>query len=322
MYRADVICHSISPRRHELLSFVIEFPRKVLAEVVTHRCNYDQWGYEEVSFSERTTTPDISKNSGSSRAIPYIRLLKKIETDPYIPERFSKDGRGMQGHGWLEGEDHTWAVAKWLEARDAAIKYAGHLWAMGVHKQDVNRLLEPWAWVTQVVTATKEGLNNFFALRCHKDADPAFQKIARLMFLAARKSTPTTLDYNEWHLPFIKPEEKDGFKWTPNVYHQELPDLLQFSAARCAWVSYENHNKDGTAEQMKATFQRLVGQIPRHASPLEHQGSPMHASWEAAYRHLCSNLHGWIQARKLLKDEKITEFNPSDEEIASWGLST
>jgi len=95
---------------------------------------------------------------------------------------------------------------------------------IGIHKQHANRLLEPWMWVTQVVTSSR--WDNFFALRCHKAAHPAFQKIARMMFLARRKSTPQVLDYCQWHLPFVPIKEQMAFEWVPQV-GMNVPDLLK-----------------------------------------------------------------------------------------------
>ncbi len=323
-YKAKVVLDSVSYRysKHRLTTFEITFPRIVLAEVVTHRNNSDSWGFE---IAERSTTADISKNSASSRAIPIERMIKAVQDDPYIPERFSKAGKGMQGDGWLEGDDHEMAVEAWLRARDQAIVSAGVLLSIGAHKQEANRLLEPWAWVTQIVTATE--WPNFFALRCHKAAAPAFQKIARLMYLRMRESEPRGLENNQWHLPMVDEKISDNFRFqipaamldAGSFQISDIPEEIQFSAARCAWVSYENHARESTPEAMKATFARLFAEVPVHASPIEHQATPMPGWLPYDYRR--SNLNGWFQARKLVANEKLMEFNPSDEEVASWGLT-
>ena len=75
-YEARILCHTRGPEGQELLTFLARYPRKVLAEVQTHRTAYDELG-EEVLFAARarTTTPDVSKNSASSRAIPVERML-------------------------------------------------------------------------------------------------------------------------------------------------------------------------------------------------------------------------------------------------------
>lgn len=325
-YQCRVERDSISPDGKRLTSFVIRFPRIVLAEAVTHRMVSDAWGDIDLSLCERNTTPDVSKNSASSRAIPLARMIQAVMDDPYIPERFTGAGPGMQGKWHLEGADHATAVTQWLHARDDAVTRAclllsrddrsnlcatltgaaadlvriqvgsRHGPTVSVHKQDVNRLLEPFAWITQIVTATE--WDNYFALRCHHAAHPALRRIARLMFLARRRSTPDKLVYGQWH----------------------LPDPIKFSAARCAWISYENHDKDGSPEQMLRTFDRLLAETPKHASPVEHQATPKKTGQIAAWL-FQSNLQGWIQARKLVPMERVDRYEPTEDEIASWGIS-
>lgn len=350
-YRAKILCHSVGPACPPLMTAEVEYPRIVLAETVTHRTCRDAGGEYELITAERTTTEDMSKNSASSRAIPLWQMIKKVVEDPFIPDRFSKTGPGMQAAGWLEGDDDTAAKARWCESMINAIRGALNLasaaerqkvfenvpWTKtafrdadlypplshGVHKQDVNRLLEPFAWITQVITADDIGWNNFFALRCHAAAHPAFQKIARMLYLLYRKSTPTKLDYGQWHLPFVDTSDAWKFSWQPDptrLYSNDLPDLIKFSAARCGWVSYENHDRDGTPESMRKTFERFVASPPIHASPVEHQATPMHPVWQAAFPRLRSNLNGWVQARKLIGGERTEKYQPTEEEVQSWGL--
>lgn len=319
-YQCRVERDSVSPAGVRLTSFVIQFPRVVLAETVTHRLDSDTWGDCEVSWCERTTTKDISKNSASSRAIPFEKMVERIKAAPYVPQ-WSINQKGMQGNLWSDDVVIADATAFWLEARDHCVEAAESLSRLGIHKQDCNRLLEPWAWITQIVTSSR--WDNFFALRCHHAAHPAFRTIARMMYLARRKSTPTPLAYGQWHLPFVPPEEQAAFRYRPEQKTRDLPDLIKFSAARCAWLSYENHDRDGTPEQMLRTFDRLVAEVPVHASPAEHQATPTGAEvlhGNGRFSWMISNLTGWIQARKLLPHEEAGEYSPAEDEIASWGL--
>ncbi len=322
VYKCRVERDSISPYGVRLTSFVIHYPRAVLAEVVTHRMVSDAWGDSEVSWCERTKTKDVSKNSASSRAIPFAKMVSKVQAEPYMPQ-WTLNQKGMQGGDCSDESTVVIANSVWLQARNEAIFRAEQLSSLGIHKQDCNRLLEPWAWITQIVTATE--WDNFFALRCHKDAHPAFQRIARMMFLELRKSIPDKLAWGQWHLPFVPREQALSLIWKPalesNVPYL-LPDLLKFSMARCGWLSYENHDKDGTPEQMLRTFDRFVSGDLMHGSVAEHQGTPEGPFMKLLTDPYRSNLRGWIQARKLIPREKVTSYNPSDEEIASWGLST
>ncbi len=318
-FACDILADSTGPYSPRLTSFQITFPRVILAEVNTHR--------------------SLSKSSASSRAIPFARLLKNVLDDPYIPERWSKAGPGMSEAGWLGGDDALTANLRWLEARDLAIiKAVGMLcpadraglyekihavagWrdiiaateppTFSVHKQDINRLLEPWCWVTQVITGTEVGWSNFFALRTHKDAHPAFRKLARGMYRLYRDGHPEFLEFGQWHAPFLSPAER-GEQWSPpGTSCSYVPYFLKLSAARCAWVSYSNHNKEATPDAVLGTWERLVGSVPRHASPLEHQGTPF-------FEPPTCNLKNWWQLRKTLADETVTNFYPTPEEMASW----
>ncbi len=322
MFRARTERYSVSPRGDELYTVVAEFPRVVLAEAVTHRAASDTWDGCEVVVTERATTKDMSKNSGSSRAIPFPRMLEKVNRDPYMP-KWTLNQKGMQGADCNDASTIEKGDALWLRLRDAATEAAAGLHELGIHKQDCNRCLEPWAWVTQVITATGKGWNNFFNLRCHKDAHPALQRIARMIYLAKRQSEPDKLGYSQWHLPFVPREEALALRWVPSydslVREEvvELPDLIKFSAARCAWVSYENHDRDGSPVALLGTWGKLLGGSPKHASPVEHQGTPFMSAFP---RRLESNLKGWLQARKLLTQEHMPEYSPPDDEVASWGI--
>ena len=324
-YFVRVERYSISPRGHKLASFVITYPRVCLAEVYTHRLVYDtghapgMWNGEEgVYLTERTAERDQSKNSASSRAISLEKFVSKIQDDPYVPT-WSMQQKGMQGEQLTDEQKISHANQWCLRMRDQMITGARALHELGVHKQDCNRYLEPWQWVTQIVTSSR--WDNYFALRCHHMAFPPFRKIARMMYLALRKETPTQLDYGQWHLPFVPLEEQMTVKYWPGVVQHdpdEFPIEIKRSAARCAWISYENADKIATDEAILSTYKRLFSEIPVHASPVEHQASPMHMTTESVRPELKSNLAGWVQARKLIKHEAVLDCQFTDEEIAKW----
>ena len=324
-YACRIERDSISPLGDRLTTFVVTFPRVALAEVFTHRVVSTSHGYEEVAYCDRTTTPDISKNSASSRAIPFARMVRGVIGDPYMPE-WTENQAGMQGKGMLE-LDSQWRRSDqtWRSAMEVMVGHAQTLHTDGIHKQDCNRLLEPWAWVTQVMTATQ--WDNFFALRCHHMAFPPFRRIARMMFLARRESVPTQLDYDQWHLPFVPLAEQMAFHMAPGAIvaardaRMVFPPLVRQSVARCAWVSYENHDKDATQEAVDRTFDRLCNDDIAHMSPFESQATPMRPGLARERQELRSNLNGWLQARKLISTECVRNYAPSDEEVASWGIT-
>ena len=122
----------------------------------------------------------FSRNSASSRAIPFNKMVEMAESDPFIPIAWQKDHKGMQGTEYFTKSDLAAEEFKeeipdtviehltqvWLTARDNAVRQAKYANEIGLTKQLCNRLLEPFMWHTVLVTATE--FDNFFELRCPK----------------------------------------------------------------------------------------------------------------------------------------------------------
>lgn len=151
MIEAKIIADSLGPNGDRLTTFVVTYPRIIHSEVMTHRM--------------------FSRNSASSRAIPFAKMVESVKENPFIPIAWMKDHKGMQGTEYLSEvpskvSDKDFAIDMWLEARDAAVNNAKILNDTGITKQLCNRLLEPFMWHTVIITSGKEGLENFFNLRC------------------------------------------------------------------------------------------------------------------------------------------------------------
>lgn len=277
MIKAEIVADSLAPSGIRLTTFVLTYPRFIHAEFMTHRV--------------------FSRNASSSRAIPVKKQIQMVIDNPAIPLAFTKNKKGMQGGEALSGEEHERATSVWLGARDRAVEYAKLLSDLEVHKQYANRILEPWAHITVVCTATE--FTNFFALRVHPAAQPEICALATLMWEAYSKSSPNPLEDGDWHLPFVSDLTKFFYK-EPDSYNT----LLKMSVARCARVSYLNHEgKDPTLEEDLALYDRLLGSVPIHASPAEHQARASTNPFLVS-----GNFKGWEQYRKTLKDENITKF--------------
>lgn len=144
---AEIVGHSLSPQGDELISVLCTFPRIILAEVNTHRM--------------------LSKNTSSSRAIPFKKMVESIQNDPFIPIAWQKEHKGMQGTEYhVDSEVIKDIEYNWLQQRDSAISFATHLTQLGVTKQLCNRLLEPFMWTTMLITGPRSGWDNFFNLGC------------------------------------------------------------------------------------------------------------------------------------------------------------
>jgi hypothetical protein len=178
MISAKIIADSKNLNGDRLTTFVLTFPRIILAEFNTHRV--------------------FSRNSASSRAIPFKKMVSAVKENPFVPIAWQKDHSGMQGKEYFsktekfdigqfmtvlskvfDGDQKLvdyytdvlegWAGTErtldewWLIARDLAVESSVMLSCFGATKQLCNRILEPFIWHTVIVTATE--YENFFKLR-------------------------------------------------------------------------------------------------------------------------------------------------------------
>lgn len=265
MYAAEVVADSCSFGTR-LTSIVVTFPRIVLAEQNTHRV--------------------FSRNTASSRAIPVKTRCDSIEHNPFVPAAFGKNQKGMQSFELLDADANAQAETIWREALTDALKHARRLSEIGVHKQYANRLTEPFSWVTQIVTATD--WDNYFNLRCHKDAQPEIRIAAELIRDALQKSAPEEMGIDDWHLPLITKEER------------QHPQAVKMSVARCAAISYEKHGLKKTVQEEIERHDALRSY--GHMSPFEHQAYV--AATESGYS--SGNFRApWSQYRKTLQGEAV-----------------
>jgi hypothetical protein len=156
MINATMVADSLNQHGNRLSTVLITLPRYILAELNTHRM--------------------LSKNSASSRAIPFRKMVQSVKDKPFIPIAWQKDHTGMQGTEYFKPTDGLPPGARgnisyidmlekrWLVARDNAVQSAEALSKDIVTKQLCNRLLEPFMWHTVLISGTE--WENFFALRC------------------------------------------------------------------------------------------------------------------------------------------------------------
>ncbi len=300
-----------------LYTFVLTYPRMILAEVNTHRM--------------------LSRNAASSRAIPAKKQRGRVLTDPFVPVYVGQNQKGMQAGEELTGWKRFVVENTWKLARYPNVFASWILDKVGAHKQAANRIIEPWTYTQQVMTCTD--LKNFFKLRNHPDAEPHFQIIARQMqeqveyverlfnLLSWEQGdavdrrlddvnpklnvfTVQSLRPGEWHMPFVDTCDireliKDGqavnadasVTATYTIGDIDWRDLKQTSTARCARVSYflpESGKKSDTERDIQ-----LCGKLSSsgHWSPFEHVATP------AETNEYIGNFRSWKQYRKEFEQE-------------------
>lgn len=311
---AVMIRDSISETDHRVCTLMLRYPRFIHAEELTHRILETQ---PELIISE--VVPDgfmydqnLSRNASSSRAIPVGRMIEDLRRDPAMPVFWGSNKPGMQAGEELDPQTIEHCKSLWLNSMENAIHSAQQMVEAGLHKQIANRILEPWAHINVIVTATE--WSNFFALRRHPDAQPEMKVLADAIYEALSESIPTELSVGEWHLPFVDDGSEAG-----GTDAASLEDKIKVSVARCARVSYLTHDgRQTTFEEDIALYDRLVRSELIHASPAEHQCTPDalkdmkvndHPTIGWLNPHLHGNLKGWKQYRKSLPNENITEYN-------------
>lgn len=316
MISAKIIADSIA-NGIRLVTMELCYPRFIHSEAKTHRIlSLDDEEYELVLKQDVDLMDDpmLSRNASSSRAIPVQKMIKQVEENPATPIHWGKNQPGMKADIEYTGCEIPPLESLWRRASEDARYWASELEGMCIHKQIVNRLLEPFQWIKVIVTATE--WDNFFKLRLHPDAQPEIQELARCMWGEISNSVPAALDPGEWHMPYLTSEEWYGF----NIGSLTQEDLIKCSVARCARVSYNNHdNSSPNIEKDIALADRLLE--AGHMSPFEHQATPMeepsaleedytispYIQWEDGITHMdrggtywSGNFRGFLQYRQMI----------------------
>lgn len=304
---AQVVCASVYAGSF-LTTLEVEFPRPYLAEFNTHKM--------------------LSKNSASSRALPVWKKLLAIMNRTYVPNSFGVNKSGMQAGEEMSEDDKEKARHNWLTGRDLAVIQAYYLvggeeqilkesknnseavllcqkieelidyfgarkyfrkQSTGLHKQHANRVIETYSFHTVVVTGTH--WRNFLGLRPSKNAQPEAQDFGIAIGKAMMGVVPTVLHPGEWHLPYIRQEDRD------EESHQLT--LARASSGKCARVSYLTH--DGVRALSK-DLEMVDGlQANGHMSPFEHVARPREKNDPYGSNGNLSEV--WTQYRKLLTNE-------------------
>lgn len=256
-----------------ITTFELEYPRFIHSEFMTHRV--------------------FSRNAASSRAIPIAKMKEQVLNSPASPVHWGANQAGMQA-----GAEHSnvdLCTETWNKAAKSAVLSAIELQQLGLHKQIVNRVLEPFQTMKTVVTATD--WDNFFMLRDHTDAQPEIQALARAMKVAMESSEPLAIVAKEWHVPYVERRLRNGdVSYWSGKQELTVEEALKVSASCCAQVSYRL--LDDSLEKALFVYDKLVTSQPVHASPFEHQGQVILVMKDSDYS---GNLRGFKQYRKIIE---------------------
>lgn len=274
---AKVIADS-SFSNSRLITLEIELHRFILPEFNTHR--------------------SISRNFQSSRAVPVKQMIEQVRNNPAMPVHWGMNQPGMVADSEVQGFTKQQSIKRWKWAAKQAAECAEALNEAGVHKQVVNRLLEPFMWTKGIVTATIDDWQAFLKLRLHKDAQPEIKALAYEIGQAIINSSSAELSDGDWHMPYFG----DGY-WLEGC-GIPLKDALMISSSCCGQVSYRK--LDESLDKAKKIYGMLnlpengnYKEDPPHFSPTEHQARARNGDFE-----MSGNFHSedsWLQYRKILE---------------------
>lgn len=303
---ATIIADSVSSvNEKRITTFELEYPRFIHAEFMTHRM--------------------FSRNAASSRAIPVEKVLGQVTNNPAMPIHWGKNQKGMQAQEELDQLSKEGVELDWKVACNYSLFQAGSMQSKGAHKQIINRILEPYQFIKVVCTATE--FDNFFWLRCHADAQPEIGELADCMYKARQQNTVFIQELNpgEWHVPYVDYTKTLGYTIPVDGDYENgridltVEEALQISSSCCAQVSYRI--LDQSLDKAKKIYKMLVESKPVHASPFEHQATPIENKldwWETkGATHIdkhenvwSGNFKSWIQHRQLIENNTCWEYNP------------
>lgn len=228
--------------------------------------------YPRYIHSELLTHRSFSRSASSSRATP-VKVLVQEARNPVFFDSIGLNQSGMQSFAELPPEVREEFHKEWVELANCIADWVEETVARyNIHKQVLNRALEPFTRIRTLVTATD--WDNFFELRLSSDAQPEMRSLAQAMQQAMQASKP---EATEHHTPY-SPDK----------------DIVE-SVARCARVSYmrldgrpDNHDDD------VKLYHRLLES--KHMSPFEHV-----ATWREGR---FANFTGWQSLRNKLETDK------------------
>ena len=251
-----VILGSENPDGKRILSIVARYQRFIHSELMTHK--------------------DLRRNASSSRAIPFRKMLKLTRKTMAAPIHWGKNQPGMQASVQLTGFSLWAAKFLWHLTGHIVLTMAWLMSFTGIHKQVINRMIEPWTYINVMITATN--WDRMLKLRLDPAAQPEFRALAELIQQATQSAHYEKLLWGDWHLPWLKRDEK-GFS--------ELR-RKNISSARSARLSYTPIGEPSSNVKKDLSLaEDLLNQL--HLSPFEHPAQ--------AKRGTHAGMDGWMNFR-------------------------
>ncbi len=265
--QATVLARTIGPTGRyatEITTWELVYPRYIHSELMTHRM--------------------FSRNASSSRATPVKTLIAEVEANPVYFDEVRLNQKGMTGGELVPETVEKQFHDLWTQGAVVAASIAKQMAELGIAKQTVNRILEPFLPIRTIVTATEA--DNFFRLRLAGDAQPEIRSLAKAMLQSRDSVTPVD---DGVHIPYV-----EAFAKEPSQVHAVVRSI-----AACARVSVlRGDGKETSYEEDLAFVKRLLNS--GHMTPFEHV-----AFWAGDGMH--ANFRDWQSVRNCIEEEKYTD---------------
>lgn len=255
-----------------ITTLLCEYPRYIHSEIMTHR--------------------QLSRNSGSSRATPFNIYCERIIKDPAFFAELGINRSGMNADSVLNKENAEAFKHEYMQLMhhtvDTAMSWSAKY---NLHKQIINRVLEPYVRTSTVITATE--WDNFLYTRAiAKGVEPVMHLLANCIKQAVDYANENAKD-GVAHLPFVTDNEFNTCSLKDCVKHAVS------RSARCTILSNVT-KKLSTIEEDEKLYNWLSSADPMHASPFEHIAFAT-KSYEPYY-----NLRGgWMSQRFVLDTQRL-----------------
>lgn len=250
---------------NKITTWELAYPRYIHSELMTHRM--------------------FSRNASSSRATPVKRTVEEVMNNPTFFDFVGKNKSGMVAEepldeSTLESFRREWAMLGEYVAK--RVMYWSEVY--GIHKQTINRALEPWTYIRVIVTATET--DNFFKLRLAPDAQPEIRSLAQAMQVSMEKARVDR--DSKVHIPYGEYFDED----------EPYRKIIR-SVAACARVSVaRNDNRKTTYEEDRNFVCGLA--MDGHMTPFEH------VAWALGDDEFHANLKGWMSLRWVIEHDCLS----------------
>lgn len=211
-----------NPGAKQIVTVELTMPKILLAQLNTHRV--------------------LSKSSESSRAVSITSMIDKVKDTPIFWEAIP-DTVGMYGNEKYTNIDKKAIMNKLNEIKTYLVNSSIELSEMGLHKEVVNRLLEPFALTKVLVTCTE--VDNLFKLRVDK---PGAQKQIKEVISEFKDQYVKAIDSVSYlssniHVPYVWEKgtyDKDKLVVT---FTNSIDTFIEYIELICNKI-YSNHKKE------------------------------------------------------------------------------